>query len=219
MNPAESAVECVREPSRAAALLHPLRLRVLEALREPASAAALARALDLPRQKVNYHLRELERQGFVEEVGERKRGNCTERIVRAVARHFVVSPDTLGALAADPDVLRDRLSSAYLVAVAARALSDVSVLRERAAGAKKRLPTFALETEVRFRSAADQHAFAEELAQAVADLTARYHDEDAPRGRRFRWFVGSHPTITKTETEARREGAASHEPEERSDDE
>ena len=49
-------------------LLHPLRIDILEALRTPASAATVARGLNLPRQKVNYHLKELERAALVREV-------------------------------------------------------------------------------------------------------------------------------------------------------
>jgi hypothetical protein len=52
---------------------------------------------------VNYHLRELETQGLVELVEERRRGNCVERIVRATAKSYVVSAEALATLASDPD--------------------------------------------------------------------------------------------------------------------
>jgi hypothetical protein len=68
----------------------------------PISASALARRLHLPRQRVNYHLRELERQGLARLVQERKVGNCTERLLQAVATRFVLSQEMLGGLAADP---------------------------------------------------------------------------------------------------------------------
>ena len=42
----------------------------------------LAAAIGLPRQKVNYHLRALERHGLVELVQERRKGNVTERRCR-----------------------------------------------------------------------------------------------------------------------------------------
>ena len=53
------AVDVIEETERAQALLQPARLELLERLREPGSAAAVARDLGLPRQRVNYHLREL----------------------------------------------------------------------------------------------------------------------------------------------------------------
>src|SRR5262245_23815025 len=54
------------------ALSHPTRVAILEALREPASAASVARTIGQPRQRVNYHLKELEHAGLVERVGEER---------------------------------------------------------------------------------------------------------------------------------------------------
>jgi len=194
-----AALDVIAEPARAAALLHPLRLEILEELREPDSASGLARRLHLPRQKVNYHLRELEKERLVELVEERRKGNCVERVVRASARYYLINPATLGHLAADPDKIKDRFSSAYLVALAARAIRDLAVLHQRAEKAGKRLATFSLQTEVRIASAADRKAFTEELASQIARLATKYHDEKAPGGRRFSFFLGAYPTITKKE--------------------
>ncbi len=180
-------------------MLNPLRLQILEKLREPDSASGLSRHMKIPRQKINYHLRELEKHGLVEQVEERKRGNCVERIVRATARHYLINPAALGNLAADPSEIPDRFSSTYLVAVAARAIRDLAVLRTNADKAGKQLATFTLETNVRLASVADLNAFAEELANAVARLAAKYHNEHVPRGRVFKFIVGSYPAITKHE--------------------
>ena len=40
-----------------------------------------------------------------------------------------------------------------------------------------------------------ENAFTEELATALARLSEKYHDEDAPGGRRFRFFVGGHAAL------------------------
>jgi DNA-binding transcriptional ArsR family regulator len=188
-----SAVGVIGGAARAAAMLHPLRLRILAALREPGSATTLATALGLPRQKVNYHLRALEKHDLVDLVEERRRGNCTERVLRARARSFVLSPRAVGALAADPAEIEDRFSSAYLTALLGRALEDVGDLRERADRAGKRLATFSLQTEVRFASPEARAAFTGELAGQVARLAAKYHDESADGGRRFRFLLGAWP--------------------------
>ena len=62
----------------------------------------LADRVGLARQKVNYHLRELERHGLVELVEERRKGNMTERVLRATAASYVISPAALAAVAPDP---------------------------------------------------------------------------------------------------------------------
>ena len=53
-------VAVIEEPGAAAVTLDPKRARLLSEMAEPVSAATLAARLDLPRQKVNYHLRTLE---------------------------------------------------------------------------------------------------------------------------------------------------------------
>lgn len=194
-------LDVIRSDVVAAAALQPQRREILGALREPGSASSLARRLGLPRQRINYHLRELEKQGLVELVEERRRGNCTERIVRATARSYLISPEALGAIGSDPEQISDRLSSAYLIATAGRAVRDLGELVARAESAGQRLATLTLTTEVRFRSAAERNAFAEELTRAVAGLVARYHDDASPGGRRFRFFVGGHPTLAPGATD------------------
>lgn len=191
-----SSLAILDRPDTATAVLSPIRRRILHALAEPGSATTVGADLDLPRQKVNYHLRTLEQAGLVEHVEDRRKGNCTERIVRATASHYLIAPSVLGDLEATPEHAADRLSSDHLAAVSARTISELSELRTRAAAAGKRLPSFSLETGVRFASPADQEAFMEELSNAVAGLVASYHDESTDDGRWFRLTVGSHPALT-----------------------
>jgi DNA-binding transcriptional ArsR family regulator len=63
----------------ASTLFSPARLRILEQLGEPDTAAGVARRLQLPRQKVGYHMRELEQAGLLELVEERRQDNCLGR--------------------------------------------------------------------------------------------------------------------------------------------
>src|SRR6266511_827444 len=67
----------------------------------------------------------------------------------------------------------------------------------RATAATRRLSTFGIDTEIRFASAADRAAFAEELASTVTTLVGRYHDETAEGGRWHRLVVALHPSITR----------------------
>ena len=191
------SLQVVRRAEPAAALLDPTRQLLLANLTEPDSASGLARRLRLPRQRINYHLRTLEEAGFVELVEERRKGNCVERVVRATAHAFLISPEALGAVAPTADLAGDRLSSAYLMAAAGRTIRDLAVLETRARKAGKRLATLTLDAEVRFASAGSRAAFAEELADAVARLAAKYHDERAPGGRRFRLLAAVHPMPTE----------------------
>jgi DNA-binding transcriptional ArsR family regulator len=190
-------VTVIDDPAAAEVSLDPVRARLLAELVEPHSATMLGERVGLPRQKVNYHLRTLERHGLVELVEERRKGNCTERVMQATAASYVISPAALATVAPDPDRSPDQLSARWLLAVAARLVRDVGELVAGAAKARRRLATFAIDGEVRFRSAADRAAFADELAAAVASLVGRYHDEHAPRGRDHRLVVALHPTVRR----------------------
>jgi DNA-binding transcriptional ArsR family regulator len=185
-------VEVIEEPAAALAALEPVRAAILAALVEPGSATTVAGLLDLPRQKVNYHLRTLEQHGLVELVEERPRRGLTERVVRATARGYVVSPGALGRSGADPD-RTDRLSTRYLVAVAARIVREVGPAGPPRGRRGRRLPTLTIDTEIRFASAAHRAAFTAELTRAITALAAEYHDETAAGGRRHRLVVAAYP--------------------------
>jgi DNA-binding transcriptional ArsR family regulator len=194
-------VAVIDNPVVAAAALEPTRARVLAELVEPGSATTLAERLGVPRQKLNYHVRALEAHGLVELVEVRSRRGCTERIMQASAAAYIVSPDALGPAAADPARTADRLSAGYLLALAGRAIREVGNLRKGADAAGKTLPTLSIDAEIHFRSAAERAAFTRDLAEAVATLAARYHDESTPRGRWSRLVVLAHPRPAPAESD------------------
>ena len=191
-------VTVISDPAAAEVSLDPVRARLLAALIEPGSASTLAAATGLTRQKVNYHLHELERHGLVELVEERRKGNMTERVVQATAASYVISPVALGAVAPDPDRAPDQRSARWLLALGARLVQDLGALLAGAAAARQRLATFGADAEIRFATAADRAAFTDELARAIADLVARYHDPSAPGGRSHRLVVAAHPLPAPT---------------------
>ncbi|MFE2944871.1 ArsR/SmtB family transcription factor [Streptomyces sp. NPDC059255] len=196
-------VTVIEDPAAAAASLDPMRARLLAELAAgPASATMLAGRVGLPRQKVNYHLKALERHGLVELADERRRGNVTERMMRATAASYVISPLALAAVQPDPARFRDQLSARWLLAVAARLVRDVGSLITGAARARKRLATYALDGEVRFADAADRAAFVEELTRGVTALMAKYHVEQDGSGRDHRIVIALHPTVKATGPES-----------------
>lgn len=183
-------VEVIESPEAATVALDPVRSRLLRELTVPASAAGLAERVGIPRQKVNYHLKALEAHGLVELAEERRHGGITERVLRATAATYVVSPAAVNPSAADPDRSADRLSAGHLIAVAGRLVREVGALVRRAGSRGTRLPTLTVDTTIGFRSVAERAAFAEDLTTAVLELAARYHHDD---GRPHRLVVAAHP--------------------------
>ncbi len=187
----QASVALLADGEELATVLSPVRRLILEAVREPDSATGVAGRLGLSRQKVNYHLRILERAGLVELIEERQRRGCTERVLRASARSYIANPNATG-LVEDGDAERDRFATEALIGAAARTVRDVSTLRAGADRVGKKLATLTIEGEVRLGSPADLSAFGEEVAAAVVQIADRYAAR-APRGRRFRFMTGVHP--------------------------
>lgn len=184
----------IRDTQVAAAMMNPLRIRILEELREPNSAASLSRILHMPRQQLNYHLRELEKNELVELVEERRKGNCTERVLRATSRSYMV---VLNTAETDPAAIQDKFSAAYLVTAASQLIQDVAALQTGAQKAKKKLPTFTLQTEVRFSDPGQLQAFTEELAKTISRLATKYHTDKDPDARAYQFHLFSHPVLKK----------------------
>lgn len=192
-------VHILESTDQAAVLMDPARLKILHALNEPDSAVGLSKRLGQSRQRLGYHLRELERVGLVRLVEERKRRNCTERVFQATARAYLISPEALEELGREPQVVRDRFSWAYLVNLTARALRELAVLRRRADQAGQRLATLALHTDVCVASPKELTEIADGLTTIVHALASTYHKRAAPGGRIFRVMIGAYPAVTRSE--------------------
>jgi predicted ArsR family transcriptional regulator len=188
-------LDIIDDPTRARTALQPIRLQLLHLLERPQSAPQLARTMRMPRQRVLYHLRKLELQRLVEAQEHGSVGRRIDRTYVRTATSYAIAPKTLGGVAVDPRTVGDAFSSAYLSAVAARALNDLAALGRAAAARGKRVPTLTLETDVRFATPADQRRFANELTTALGTLAAKYHHPDAPQGRTFRVFACGYPAV------------------------
>jgi len=192
---APRSLDIIDDPARARAALQPIRLRLLHLLERPQSAPQLAKAIGMPRQRVLYHLRTLESQQLVEAHEHGSVGRRIDRSYVRTASSYAIAPKTLGGVAVDARTVGDAFSSAYLSAVAGRALNDLAALGRAAAARGKRVPTLTLETDVRFATPADQRRFADELTTMFAALAAKYHHPDAAQGRTFRVFACGYPAV------------------------
>ena len=179
-------------------LLHPLRIDILEALRTPASAATVARRLNVARQKVNYHLKELERAALVREVETRRTGNFIETLYEAVARTFIVSPEAAWSDPRRLDTLRHQHSLERLVAVGERLQRDAIMLLDRAAFDGEEIASACVEADVHFADEADRASFIDEYFTLLRELCDKY---GARRGLPYRVVVAAHPVTESTAKE------------------
>jgi DNA-binding transcriptional ArsR family regulator len=190
---ATEAVHTIDDPDGLQALSHPLRVRILDALREPASAAAVARELGEPRQKVNYHLKELERAGLVVRTGDRRRGNFVESLYRSVARTLVVLPRAAWGDPKRLTAMTEQLSLEHLVLLGERLARNAAVLLDRAAFDGEQIASASVEAEVRFGSEDDRAAFLNEYLAAVGPLLTKYGSNP---GTPYRVALAAYPDPT-----------------------
>ncbi len=186
----QASVRVLNDPETLQVLGHPLRVQILEALREPASAATVARQIGQPRQKVNYHLKELEQAELVEQLREHRVGNFVESIYRAVARSFLVSPEIAWSDPRRPETLRQQHSLQVLVLLGGRLQRDAAALVDRAAFDGEEIASASVEAEVRFAGEAEREAFLDEYLRATAELLDKYGKRE---GAAYRVVLAAYP--------------------------
>jgi DNA-binding transcriptional ArsR family regulator len=177
---------------------HPLRVRILELLREPGSAATVARQLGETRQKINYHLKELERVGLVSPEGERRSGNFIETLYKAAGRSFLVSPRVAWSDPRRVHALREQHSLERLVTVGAQLQRDAISLLDRAAFDGEQIASAAVEVDVHFADERDRAAFLDEYLKTVQVLCDRYGSRD---GLPYRVVLAAHPASEQERAE------------------
>jgi DNA-binding transcriptional ArsR family regulator len=187
----QAAVAELATADELAALVHPVRRRLLAELAEPASPSEVAKRLGIAAQIANYHVRALEAAGLVREVETRRVRNLLEHRFRAVARSFALST----ALPLT-DAQRRRLQGDVALQQLVRAgdairLDALRLLETPAPGGHHAL---ALELDVDLPDQADREAFVRALDEAIRTAAAPFRAA-GPGGRsgQYRTHVAIYP--------------------------
>lgn len=188
----QAAIKMLVEPGQVQVLAQPLRVAVLEALRNPDSAAGVSRIVGKPRQKVNYHLKELERAGLVQRVGERRKGNFVEQLYQSVAKRFVVAQQFAWDVEKLSATLADQVSLAELSAAGERLQHDASVLLDLAAYEGRQIPSATAAVDVRFEDESSRAAFMQEYLETLKHLLNKH---GSPKGAAFHVITATYPDV------------------------
>lgn len=196
----------VESPEQALALLNPLRAELLSRLEEPASASEVARSLGETPQRINYHIKALEKAGLVRRTGSRQVKNLVEVLYQAVARTFVIS-DALAASAGVRGKLPEQGALAGLARTAEAMRRDALLLLERAESpGEADVPSAVLTSTVRLASEADRQAFIRDYLAAVEEVVRRYASPDES-GEAYTAALAVYPRPERTEAQGKDEGA------------
>jgi hypothetical protein len=153
----------------------------------------------MPRQRINYHVRQLARSALLRRAGRRRRGNLVEQRYVATARAYVLTPAVLGPLGADWRRVEDTTSASYLLALSDQVRLDLSRVWSAAQAGDRRVTTFSIKAQFRFENAGQRAAFARSLREAIVGVIARETSRDVREdsrpgaGRPYRLVVGCYP--------------------------
>ncbi|MEK8131213.1 helix-turn-helix domain-containing protein [Paenibacillus filicis] len=173
---------------QAIALLNPLRAEVLRVLQEPASASEVGRQLGEPAQKVNYHLKALEKVGLIRRSGTRQVKNLVEVLYQSIARTYLI-PDSFGWPEETVQRMKDQGALLHLIQASERMRGDAMRLMEKSD--LDEVPSAVLETEIYLPDEAARQAFIRDYAEAVRVLSEKY--KPAGRGAGFRVMTAVYP--------------------------
>jgi DNA-binding transcriptional ArsR family regulator len=165
----------LESPEQAMALLNPLRGEIVAHLMEPASASEVARQLNETPQRINYHLKSLEKVGIVRRVGSRQVRNLVEVLFQAVAKSFVLAE----SLSMKPETVRklkDQGALSHLITTSERMKKDALLLMEQS-DENEVIASAALQLQVSLADPEQRHAFVEEYVSLVHKLVAKYHSD------------------------------------------
>ncbi|MEM7099367.1 MAG: helix-turn-helix domain-containing protein [Pseudomonadota bacterium] len=166
------------------------RQQILQDLVEPASASALAKRHDMSRQRIGYHMRDLEKAGCISMVGERAQRGLTEKLYQVTPRVFTQAPSTL-----PESTNQSEFSFTRLVNVLGHALTTLARIKQRAS-AKQTIATLALDATMHFENPSQRKAFTEELLDAVQTVIRKHEQARTSSTRSFRVMLGAYPDLS-----------------------
>lgn len=208
-------VQSIESLEGAQALLHPMRLRILARASEPVSAVELAKELGASPQKLNYHLKALEKAGLLTKVREEKKRNLTKAYYQARAKRLWFSPRLVEKHGDEARVTRDRLSLHNLLGLAHGLEQDVIRVLNREEREPRGAASLGVKADLRFEDGDARRAFMEEYMAVLDGLVRKYGaTSDGSAGERFTAVVAVYPRVDGASDAdgERKEGHAEEQP-------
>ncbi|WP_062231166.1 ArsR/SmtB family transcription factor [Fictibacillus sp. FJAT-27399] len=177
-------------PEQAAALLHPIRSEMLSTLKEPASATEIAKLLNESPQKINYHLKALEKVGLVFRAGTRNVRNLVEVLYQAVAKTLIFS-DSLGLSPETSQKLKDQHALAHVLTLTETMKKDALQLMEKAED--EQIPSAILQASVSLSNEEERNQFINEYFSLLHQLVGKYQSGKNEQGEEYQVSIAVYP--------------------------
>lgn len=161
--------------------LHPLRSRLITALaHEPRTVRELASIVNMAPTKLYYHVKLLQKAGFIAVAGERQIGNLTETSYLCTAKNFTVAPELsqgLGEVGAF-----EKTIASFISTLRASLLGSYRMVQEQKKGKaanprgkatqKRRSQTFSLGIQTLQLDEGEADAFLKRCTELVKEFDA-----------------------------------------------
>ncbi|MFC7439782.1 ArsR/SmtB family transcription factor [Laceyella putida] len=165
----------VELPEQASALMNPLRAEILAHLKEPASATEVAKQLHETPQRINYHLKTLEKVGLVQRAGTRQVRNLVEVLYQSVARTFLLA-ESLSIGEKTIQKIKDQGSLLHLIHTSERIKKDALLLMERS-DQDEIIPSASLQMKVNLQDEEQRQQFVQDYVELVKQLIGKYQSK------------------------------------------
>jgi len=152
---------------------------------------------------VNYHVRALERAGFLRAAERRRRRNLIEHRYVAAARSYVLAPELLGPVAADWRDVEDTASADYLLALTEQVRADLTRSEDEPTALGQPMEALSIKSQFRFETPAQRTAFAEAVRAALVEVIARHSSPNRlengrpGRGKPYRLVLACYPAPSR----------------------
>ncbi|WP_058302099.1 ArsR/SmtB family transcription factor [Gorillibacterium timonense] len=201
----------VESAEQALALLHPLRAEIVSRLEQPASATEVGRSLGETPQRINYHIKALEKVGLVCRAGSRQVRNLVEVLYQAAARTFVIS-DALAPVIGSRRKLPEQGALASLVHTADQLRRDALELMEHTEAGEE-VPSAVLTSSIRLKDEGKRQAFLAEYMAAVENVMKKYAlpEDEVGVGEEYAVALAVYPSPASAGPGSNKKGEEGHE--------
>ena len=156
----------------------------------------MARKIGDTPQRINYHLKSLEKVGLVRRVGTRQVRNLVEVLYQAIAKSFLLS-EAVGLNPETSERIKEQGALAHLITLSDRIRRDALLLMERSEENKGQIPSASLQMKVHLDSEERRRAFLRDYAAMLEELVNRYGAAGEGDENAFRVTAVIYPEIPK----------------------
>lgn len=195
MTPSIQETYLVELPEQASALINPLRAEILAQLKQPRSATEIAKKLNETPQRINYHLKTLQKVGLIHKVGTRQVRNLVEVLYQSIAKTFLLA-ESLSIGKDTIQKMKDQGSLLHLIHTSERMKQDALLLMEQS-DENEIVPSASLQMQVNLADAAMREQFIEDYVSLVQNLVQKYQQKNSKKDCTYQVLLSIYPNLNK----------------------